>query len=50
MIFKRYSGATNKYKLNSSDPEKETAYIVDLDANNIYCKAMSFTLPYVGFS
>ena len=49
MISQRYARANNKYLGNSYDPKKESTYIMDLDANNLYGKAMSFPLPYGGF-
>ena len=49
MISQRYARANNKYLGNSYDPQKETTYIVDIDANNLYGKAMSFPLPFSGF-
>ena len=49
MISQRYARANNKYLGNRFDPKKESTYIVDLDANNLYGKAMSFHLPYAGF-
>ena len=43
-IFKRFSETNNKY-MNNYDPPKESRYIIDLDANNIYGCAMSQYVP-----
>ena len=40
----RYSKANNSY-LHDYDPEKETSYILYLDANNLYGGAMSQPMP-----
>ena len=42
-----YAKASNKY-LNNHDKSKEPSYIEYLDANNIYGRAMSKTLPVRG--
>ena len=47
-ISHRYSKANNKY-LKSYDPKQESKYIIYLDANNLYCYAMSKFLPTNGF-
>ena len=44
-ISKRFCEANNKYMKNY-DPAKESKYIIDLDANNLYESAMSRYLPY----
>ena len=44
----RYAKANNPY-LNVYDPEKETSYILYLDANNLYGWAMSQPLPVGNF-
>jgi hypothetical protein len=43
-IRKRYSKANNKY-IKSYDPNKESKYIIYLDANNLYGWAMCKCLP-----
>ena len=40
----RYAKANNPY-LHGYDPDKETSYILFLDANNLYGWAMSQPLP-----
>ena len=47
-ISHRYSKANNKY-LKSYDPKQESNHIIYLDANNLYCYAMSKFLPTNGF-
>ena len=44
----RYAKANNPY-LHDYDPEKETSYILYLDANNLYGWAMSQPLPVGNF-
>ena len=46
-IAKRHSKANNKY-MKSYDSRKESKYITYLDANNLYCWAMSQYLPNSG--
>lgn len=48
MVSKRYSKANNKY-MPDFNPESASVYIVDLDANNLYGKAMQDTLPHSQF-
>ena len=50
MISGRYSKANNKYMGALFDPSKPTIYIVNLDANNLYGKAMSYPMPQSGFT
>ena len=47
-IAKRHSKANNKY-MECYDSSKESIYIIYLDANNLYNRAMSQYLPYSGF-
>ena len=47
-ISNRYSKANNKC-LKSFDPKQESKHIIYLDANNLYCYAMSKFLPTSGF-
>ncbi len=47
-IMKRYVKANDKY-MNNSNPNKESIYLVPVDANNLYGYAMQFKLPYKGF-
>ena len=47
-IANRYAKANHKY-MESYDPEKESAYIEYLDANNLYGYAMSQSLPVGNF-
>ena len=47
-IAKRRSKANNNY-MECYDGGKESKYITYLDANNLYCWAMSQYLPYSGF-
>ena len=48
MVSNRYSIANNKY-MASYDKNKESVYIVYLDANNLYGKAMMSELSYSDF-
>ena len=47
-VAKRHSKANNKY-MQSNDVNKPSKFIMCLDANNLYCWAMSQYLPYGGF-
>jgi hypothetical protein len=47
-IMKRYVEANNKYMINY-DPSKESSYLVQVDANNLYGDPMSFKLSCRGF-
>ena len=47
-ISKRFSEANNKCMKNY-DPAKESKYIIELDANNLYGWGMSRYLPYGEF-
>ena len=47
-ISKRFSEANNKCMKNY-DPAKESKYIIELDANNLYGWRMSRYLPYGQF-
>ena len=47
-ISKRYSEVNNKC-MESYDPTKESKYIIDLDANNLYGWGISRYLPYGEF-
>ena len=47
-IANRYSKPNNKYMCDY-DKDKETSYLVYLDANNLYGWAMSQPLPTGGF-
>ena len=44
----RHAKSNNKY-MKEYDPEKESSYIIYLDANNLYGWAMSQQLPIGGF-
>ena len=48
MVSKCHAKANNPY-VAGYDPHKETNYIMDYDANNLYGWAMSQPLPYSGF-
>ena len=45
MISGRYSNATIKYIGTLFDRRKPKSYIINLDRNNLYGKAMSFPMP-----
>ena len=47
-IAHRHAKANNKY-MKDYDPQKESSYIMYLDANNLYGWAMSKPLPYCNF-
>ena len=47
-IAHRYATANNKY-IKNYDPDKQSSYIMYLDANNLYGWAMSKPLPYRNF-
>ena len=48
VIFEKYCEANNKY-LSDYKPEDKSVYISYLDANNLYCIAMSQKLPIANF-
>ena len=48
MVAKRYSKANNPH-VSGYDSSRPTVYIIDLDSNNLYGKAMQDYLPYGGF-
>ena len=50
MISGRYSKSNNKYMGTLFDPTKPKIYIINLYANNLYGKAMSFPMPPSGFT
>ena len=50
MISGPYSKANNKYMGTLFDPTKPKIYIINLDANNLYGKAMSYPMPQSGFT
>ena len=50
MISGRYSKANNKYMGTLFDHTKPKIYISNLDANNLYGKAMSYPMPQSGFT
>ena len=50
MIRGRYFKGNNKYMGKLFDPTKPTNYIINLDANNLYGKAMSYPMPQSGFT
>ena len=45
----KYASENNKYMGDSFDPKSESSYLQYLDANNLYCWAMSKPLPAGGF-
>ena len=47
-IMRRYLKANNKYMINY-DSNKETIFLIPVDANNLYDYAMQFKLLYKGF-
>ena len=47
-IANRYSKPNNKYMFDY-DKDKESSYLIYLDANNLYGWAMSLPLPNGGF-
>ena len=50
MISGRYSKANNKDMGPLLDPNKPTIYIINLDANNLFGKAMSYPMPQSAFT
>ena len=46
----RYSKANNKYTEKMFDASKPSKYIINLDANNLYGKAMNYPMPQTGFT
>ena len=47
-VMRRYAKANNKY-MKDYDPTKKSSFVVPVDANNLYGKAMQFKLPFRGF-
>ena len=50
MITARYTKSNNKYMGTIIDPTKHSIYISNLDANNLYRKAMSYPMRQSGFT
>ena len=48
MVSKQHSVANNKY-LENYDQKKKSVFILDLDANNLYGRAMQDCMPYKNF-
>ena len=48
MVSKRHLVANNKY-LENYDQKKKSVFILDLDANNLYGRAMQDCMPYKNF-
>ena len=48
MVSKRHANANNPY-VADYDKTRDSNYIMDYDAHNLYCVAMSRSLPYRGF-
>ena len=48
MVSKRYAKANNP-NVSGNNPDKESNHILYYDANNLYGRAMSQSLPYSGF-
>ena len=46
----KYIKANNEFLGSKFDPQKETSFVMYLDANNLYYHAMSMPLPYGKFS
>ena len=46
---RKYAAANNKYMGGRFDPKSESSYLQYLDANNLYGRAISQTLPTGGF-